>query len=223
MAQLAPHRPRVLVALAAGLTLAGCGVNERDPHRFAALADSVAAIPVSAEVGEEAEPASTAEAARASPNAKAKGAPLKVELLTPHELWDARDSVAGKARMAAVALPSGFRDLEAPISERPSAVAPETRRVAPPPAAGSRSVQLGAFSSEEGARAAWARLSRGPGAAVLAGLQPVYEDVDVGGRRLVRLKVAAAPERAQALCRAVASSDPWCARAAEARPSTGAA
>lgn len=207
MAQLAPHRPRVLVALAAGLTLAGCGVNERDPHRFEALAESVAAIPLSAETG--------GEATTAKPRRPGDRPPLTVELMTPHELWDARDGGKGRVRMAAVALPSGFRDPEAPPPPRAASI----------PAAPSaiRSVQLGAFSSEEGARAAWARLSRGPDAAVLAGLQPVYEGVDVGGRRLIRLKVATAPERAQALCRAAASADPWCARAAETLPSTGAA
>jgi len=214
MAQLAPHRPRVLVALAVGLALAGCGVNERDPQRFETLAESVAAIPVSAEARGEATAAPTQ--TPAAPRRTGDKSPLKVELMTPHDLWDARDGGKGRVRMGAVALPSGFRDPEAPPPAR-------TASVPASPAAVTRSVQLGAFSSEEGARAAWARLSRGADAAVLAGLQPVYEGVEVGGRRLIRLKVAAAPDRAQALCRAVASADPWCARAAEARPSTGAA
>ena len=88
---------------------------------------------------------------------------------------------------------------------------------APKPAATvARHVQLGAYSSEDGARAAWARLSRGPGGAVLSELQPVYEAVEVGGRRLFRLKVAASAGQAQALCRDLAASDPWCARSGAA-------
>lgn len=215
MAQFAPHRLRVLLVLAVGLTLAGCGVNERDPRRFEALAESVAAIPVSAEADR-----TPARAAHTPLTPRQTGKPpLKVELMTPHELWDARDGVAGRARMAAVALPSGLRDSEAPSAARAAPAPPASA----PVAAGTRSIQLGAFSSEEGARAAWARLSRGPDAAILAGLQPLYEGVDVGGRRLIRLRVSAAPDRVQALCRAAASADSWCARAAEATPSTGAA
>ncbi|MEN5147277.1 SPOR domain-containing protein [Brevundimonas diminuta] len=193
MARPVLHRLSTVAALSAvALTLAGCGVNESDPHRFEALAQSVASIPVSS--GDEA-----AAPGAAPRRAERKTSPLKVELLTPHELWDVRDG--GKARVTLAATPAPYADPEAP----PTAAAPARP-------ASLRHVQLGAFSSEDSARAAWSRLSRGAGGAVLSGLQPAYETVEVGGRRLIRLKVAASGEQAQALCRDLAASDPWCAR-----------
>lgn len=201
MVQPVLHRLPLAVAFSAGaLTLASCGVNERDPHRFEALAQSVAAIPVSAEG--EGEATASAAGARAP---RQRAAPLKVELMTPHELWDAREGL-GRVRRTAAATPaaaSAYPDFEAPGPAVP------TERPSTPTA---RHVQLGAFSSEEGARAAWSRLSRSAGGAALSGLQPAYEAVEVGGRRLVRLKVAATAEQAQILCRDLAASDPWCAR-----------
>ncbi len=206
MVQPVLHRLPLAVALsAAALALASCGVNERDPHRFEALAQSVASIPVSAE----GEGETTASAAAASAP-RQRAAPLKVELMTPHELWDAREGLVakeglGRVRRTSSAAPaaSAYPDFEAPAPAVP------TERPSAPTA---RHVQLGAFSSEEGARAAWSRLSRSAGGAALSGLQPAYEAVEVGGRRLVRLKVAATAEQAQILCRDLAASDPWCAR-----------
>ncbi len=206
MVQPVLHRLPLAIAFSAGaLTLASCGVNERDPHRFEALAQSVAAIPVSAEG--EGEATASAAGARAP---RQRAAPLKVELMTPHELWDAREGLVakeglGRVRRTAAATPaaSAYPDFEVPAPAVP------TERPSTPTA---RHVQLGAFSSEEGARAAWSRMSRSAGGAALSGLQPAYEAVEVGGRRLVRLKVAATPEQAQILCRDLAASDPWCAR-----------
>ncbi|MEN5230940.1 SPOR domain-containing protein [Brevundimonas naejangsanensis] len=200
MVQPVLHRLPLAGAFSAvALTLASCGVNERDPHRFEALAQSVAAIPVSAEGEGE---------ATASVTPRQRAAPLKVELMTPHELWDAREGL-GRVRRTSAATPaaSAYPDFEAPGPAVP------TERPSTPTA---RHVQLGAFSSEEGARAAWSRLSRSAGGAALSGLQPAYEAVEVGGRRLVRLKVAATPEQAQILCRDLAASDPWCARSGAA-------
>ena len=211
MVQPVLHRLPLAVALSAGaLVLSSCGVNERDPHRFEALAQSVASIPVSAE-GE-----GQAASAAASAAPRQRAAPLKVELMTPHELWDAREGLVakeglvareglGKVRRTSAAAPaaSAYPDFEAPAPDAP------TERPSTPTA---RHVQLGAFSSEEGARAAWSRLSRSAGGAALSGLQPAYEAVEVGGRRLVRLKVAVTAEQAQVLCRDLAASDPWCAR-----------
>lgn len=189
------HKSSIAAALSAAvLALAGCGVNEGDPHRFETLAQSVASIPVSSE-------AEGAASNAAPPRSGRKASPLKVELLTPHELWDVRDG--GNARIGAAVAPAVHADPEAP----PPAPAP-----APARSPSLRHVQLGAFSSEDGARAAWSRLSLGSGGAVLSGLQPAYEAVEVAGRRLVRLKVAATAEQAQALCRDLAASDPWCAR-----------
>lgn len=192
MMSSASPRPLAVAALLAGgaVALAGCGGNERDTRRFEALAETVAAIPLSADAGRPA----------------GGGAPLKVELLTPHELWDARDGVAGRVGVA-LAAPS------APASTSP---AMELR-----PSTAFRLIQLGAFASEAGARAAWDGMRRGEGAA-LDGLQPAFEPVEVGGRRLIRLKVAASSDRVEALCRVLAAADPWCARAQTA-PSTGAA
>ena len=184
------HKTRIAAALsAAALALAGCGVNEGDPHRFESLAQSVASIPVSSE----------AEQGAASPRAGRKASPLKVELLTPHELWDARDGA--RARVTLAAAPAPHTDPEASPPEPTPALSASLRHV-----------QLGAFSSENSARAAWSRLNQSSGGAVLSGLQPAYEAVEVAGRRLVRLKVAASAEQAQALCRDLAASDPWCAR-----------
>lgn len=195
MMSSAPPRPLVAAALLAGVAvvLAGCGVNERDPHRFETLADSVAAIPVSTEAGRSA----------------ARTEPLKVELLTPHELWDARDGVAGRVRVA----------VAAPDEARETAPTTPVEPIAP---TASRLIQLGAFASEAGARAAWERMRRGEGATALDGLHPAFEGVEVGGRRLVRLNVAASSDRVEALCRVLAAADPWCARSQSA-PSTGAA
>jgi hypothetical protein len=75
-------------------------------------------------------------------------------------------------------------------------------------------VQLGAYSSEGGARAAWARLQSGPAAWALDGLSPVYETIEVGGRTLTRLKVRAPAAGAAAVCAAAGIDDPWCRRTA---------
>ena len=75
-------------------------------------------------------------------------------------------------------------------------------------------MQLGAYSSEPAARAAWTRLKSGDAAWALDGLSPVYEGVEVGGRRLTRLKVAAPAAGAAAVCAAAGIDDPWCNRVA---------
>ena len=81
------------------------------------------------------------------------------------------------------------------------------------PAAPRGLVQLGAYSSEASARAAWTRLKSGQAAWALDGLSPVYEAVDVGGRSLTRLKVRAPAAGAAAVCAAAGIDDPWCRRA----------
>jgi len=188
------------ICVLAGL-LVGCGVVESDPSRFESAAERIAAIPLSAE-----DAGGTSVAAPDRPRERA--APLKVELMTPHELWDAREGLTARVNLAsAPASPTAYPDPEAPSQ---IVTAPKPAVVA------ARHVQLGAYSSEDGARAAWTQLNRGPGRAVLSGLQPVYEAVEVGGRRLVRLKVAASAGQAQALCRDLAASDPWCARSGAA-------
>jgi cell division septation protein DedD len=154
---------------------------------------------------------------------------MQVALMTPHQMWDARDAQAGAGR------PDGLRDAALRMAE--PAVEPVMRaaapvvakavveqaaaRVAPQPslrpaairtetAAPGRTIQLGAYSSEAGARAAWSRLKAN---ADLSSLSPVFEGVEVNGRSLTRLKVGPIPaEAASALCQAAQVADPWCRR-----------
>lgn len=202
------------VGALAGL-LSGCGMAEADPHRFEGVADDIAAIPLSGRPAPAREPAGPR-------NAEAAGLrPLKVELMTPHQLWDARDGLTTKAAAILPALPSVFIDPEAPPAvqavQQQQAAAKPSRPVAS--AAGPAVlIQLGAYASQASAQAAWERLGQGNN-----GLNPVFEPVEVNGRRLVRLKVRAGSAEAKALCERAAASDPWCVRAAEATSSTGAA
>ncbi|MNX78479.1 Sporulation related domain protein [compost metagenome] len=207
-------RPGSVCALAA--LLAGCGMTEADPHRFEKVADQVAAIPLSVR---SAEPAREPAGPR---NAEAAGRmPLKVELLTPHQLWDARDGLTTKAAAVLPAMPAVFHDPEAPAdvqAAQKAAVQPPRPVAASGAVAPSVLIQLGAYASQASAQAAWQRLGQGS-----SGLNPVFEPVEVNGRRLVRLKVRAGSAQARALCERAAASDPWCVRAAEAASSTGAA
>ena len=147
---------------------------------------------------------------------------LAVEVLDVHDFWDARDGLpvatpslrqiaeavpAEAARAATAGALDGLRGA-LPLSEPPSKTA-----AAPPPA--TRLIQLGAYSSETAARAAWrAAADRASGA--LDGLEPRLETVQVEGRTLTRLRVAAPEADAPALCRAAQVTDPFCS-------STGAA
>ena len=88
--------------------LAGCGMAEADPHRFEGVAKNIAAIPLSAKPEARHEPAGPRNAEEAGLR------PLKVELLTPHQLWDARDGLTAKAAAVLPAMPAVFHDPEAP-------------------------------------------------------------------------------------------------------------
>lgn len=196
--------------------LAGCGMAEADPHRFEGVAKDIAAIPLSSR---DAEPRREPSGPR---NAEEAGLrPLKVELLTPHQLWDARDGLTAKAAAVLPAMPAVFHDPEAPADVQ-AAQRAEARPSRPVAVAASAApavlIQLGAYASQASAQAAWERLGQGS-----KGLNPVFEPVEVNGRRLVRLKVRAGSAQAKALCERAAASDPWCVRAAEAASSTGAA
>lgn len=194
--------------------LAGCGMAEADPHRFEGVAERIAAIPLSAKPEPAREPAGPRNAEEAGLR------PLKVELLTPHQLWDARDGLTATAAAVMPTVPAVFHDPEAPAEVQAAAsVPPEAqplRRVAVTAPSSAVLIQLGAYASQASAQAAWDRLGQG-------GLNPVFEPVEVNGRRLVRLKVRAGSTQARVLCERVAASDPWCVRAAEAGSSTGAA
>lgn len=217
----------VLVLLAAS-SLAACGVVESEPRRFETFAESVAAIPLD---GQDARSAVAPAMHRASSEASLRPA-IRVEVLDPHALWDARDAdmngmvERAAPRLAAAAAPAMADAVVKQVSTRidqavvraglrpaiPTAPAAVTVKPAAKSARGL--VQLGAYSSEASARAAWTRLNAGPAAWALDGLSPVYEAVEVGGRRLTRLKVSAPAAGGGAVCAAAGIDDPWCRRAA---------
>jgi len=201
----------VLVCFAAG-ALTACGAVESDPHRFETMADAVAAIPLDDQPVVEAVPASEAAPSGLRPA-------LKVEVMDPHALWDARDGLVEKAAVAAA--PAVAEAVVQNVSARVEGVAAQAGlrpAVAVRPAAEPRLnaglVQLGAYSSEAAARAAWTRLNASEAAWALDGLSPVYEAVEVEGRTLTRLKVRTPAAGAAAVCAAARIDDPWCHRAA---------
>lgn len=207
---------RPVLALAAAAGLSACGMVEADPHRFENMANAVAAIPLD---GQAERTESRAPIVRTAAAEAGLRPALQVQVMDPHALWDARDGgLRGIAeeqgqRLAAAAAPAVAdavaRDVSARIDGAVARVglrpASAPRPTAPP--AGGKLVQIGAYSSEAAARAAWARLD-------LDGLTPVYEAVEVGGRRLTRLKVDVPASGAAAVCAAAGVDDPWCHRAA---------
>lgn len=77
---------------------------------------------------------------------------------------------------------------------------PETKVSEPEPVAvpaGAYKVQLGAYGSEESAQRAW-RTILGKHRAILEGLSPLYEAVQAGDRKLVRLRLGPLENRAAA-------------------------
>lgn len=201
----------VLACLAAG-ALSACGMVDSDPHRFESMAEAVAAVPIEGEATVEASTRRTAAENGLRPA-------LQVQVMDPHALWDARDgglrAMAGDQapRLVAAAAPAAAEAMVQNVSARlDSAVAKTGLRPAQSPrpktaAAPNALVQIGAYSSEAAARAAWTRLD-------LKDLTPVYEAVEVDGRRLTRLKVRAPASGAAAVCAAAGIDDPWCHRPA---------
>ncbi len=204
----------ILVAL----SLVGCGAVDADPHRFRALGDQVAALDVPLE------PPGRGDAVPDRPTRAhdaglrpATFSPVKVSVMSPAEMWDARDAQAQGMRDALKPMTAAIRPRNGSAPEPIPAV--ETTTVERPKAAlrpavlhaEGRTVQLGAYSNEAGAREAWRRIKV---RADLGQLSPVYETVQVEGRVLTRLKVGPIPaEQAADLCRAAQVSDPWCRRA----------
>lgn len=210
-------RPVLVCVL--GSSASACGMVDSDPNRFENMASWVADIPVSMDRPGEAQvqPVRTA----GEIGLRSARAPLKVEVMDPHELWDARDGMVQDAvaraapavieAAAPMVVEAATREVQARIAPRAS----EQRGMRPAVARSSgRLVQLGAFASQDAARSAWTRLKSGQAARYLADVQPVYEAVQVNGRSLVRLKVAAPAAGAAAVCAAARISDPWCARGA---------
>ncbi len=201
----APVLFRPALACASVLILGGCSAVEGDAHRFESMARAVAEIEVPMTPVSRDAPT----ALRALPSQQSGLRPaLQVQVMEPHDLWDARDGVVqdtiqGAVRQAAVrtaaeAAPAVLRQASERVGLRPAV----------PPARGGAVIQLGAFSTPAAARAAWAEVSKG---GALAGLTPRFEAVQVNGRRLTRLKVGPIPAEAAAqVCRAARVSDPWC-------------
>lgn len=217
----------VLLGLA-GLATSSCGMVEGDPHRFESMAQAVASVsldggsvPVWTAAENELRPAMVDAATRADPGA------LRVEVLDPHQLWDARDAgLRGAVEQAAPAMIEAAAPVVAhavmqQVSDRISTArpipeqAPRPRVVRPAavrfePAARRETLQLGAFSSPAAARAAWGRISAaGEGVSSLA---PAFETVDVDGRTLTRLKVIASGDAVRAVCRAADAAEMGCLR-----------
>ncbi|MGZ9100946.1 MAG: SPOR domain-containing protein [Brevundimonas sp.] len=216
-------RPVLVLLAASGLT--ACGVVESDPHRFETFAETVAAIPLDGDP--RVRPASTSH--RTATEVGLRPA-IRVEVLDPHALWDARDAEVNRMveraapRLVAAAAPAMADAVVQQVSTRIGSAASRVGLrpaiqagpavVTAAPAAGRSLVQLGAYSSEASARAAWTRLKSGQAAWALDGLSPVYEAVEVGGRQLTRLKVRAPAAGAGAVCAAAGIDDPWCRRSA---------
>ncbi|MGA0544325.1 hypothetical protein ACO2Q1_03525 [Brevundimonas sp. VNH65] len=195
---------RPALALVLGSLVTSCSGVEGDADRFEAMARQVAAIPVD---GAE-RPATSAElglrpALSTDRPVTVSTVGLKVEVMDPHELWDARD---------------GLRRPFAPTREkvkievRPQhATAVATPPAATQPATGTATtIQLGAYSSLEIARAAWTDARAA--SAALRGLTPEFATVQVNGKPFVRLRVKAPVAEKGAICRALEISDPWCLR-----------
>lgn len=193
---------RPVLAVVAACTVAGCGVVE-DPKRFENLARKVAEVPVSLE-----RPGAGVPLRSADELGLRRPQPLRVEVMEPHDLWDARDGMVRQAAEAAapVLAEAAVQQVahRAPVLRRPSlgAEAGETR-----------TVQLGAFSSRAAAEQAWSKAQTRAGEA-LRGARPRFETVQVGGRTLVRLKASVPSTQADGACAALGADRDWCRRGA---------
>jgi hypothetical protein len=209
MIPVPPFRSVLAAVLMCGLS--ACGAVESDPHRFENLANRIAAIPLDGSRASGSVPSSRELGLR-----PAQPAALRVEVMDPHDLWDARDG--GLDGLVDRAAPVVARAMVQQVSTRVAATAAEAGlRPALKPEPSARParttlIQLGAYSSEDSARMAWSRLKSGAAAPALTGLAPVFEGVEISGRRLVRLKVAAPARAAAAVCAAARIDDPWCHR-----------
>lgn len=198
-----------------GLATASCGLVEGDPRRFESLAERVASIPLGdgpATPRERARPVTVSAEAVQNPGA------LRVEVMDPHSLWDARDAglrgaIERAPAVVAAAAPALTEAVLQRVVDRPPAAPPEplpTRAARPAGIQARETLQLGAFASPAAARAAWARISAAGD--TVADLTPSFEAVEVDGRSLTRLKVSAPSDAARAVCRAADAADLGCLR-----------
>lgn len=203
---------RPVFALLAGGMVASCGAVDGDMASFESMAQYVADIPVDGQPAPRSQSAPTTIAGLrpAFADSPTRPAALKVEVLDPHALWDARDGLRRPfAAAEQVIEPAVLRPAIAPEPAHPEATAPAAASRGP-----RTTIQLGAYSSGEAARAAWAETSAGRARAALNGLTPEFVTVQVKGKPLVRLRVSAPAATAAAICRAAEVSDPWCLRGA---------
>ena len=197
---------------------------EGDPNRFENMAQAVADIPLDGgprpvrtadETG--LRPALLVSAADvASPGA------LRVEVMDPHDLWDARDAgLRGAVERVAPAMIQAAAPVVAEavvqqVSDRlavPGSAPAIVRTAAIPDrvaTAARTTLQLGAFSSPAAARSAWSRIAAS--GQTVSGLSPLFEAVEVDGRSLTRLKVIAPADAARAVCRAADAAQLGCLR-----------
>ena len=212
----------VLLGLA-GLATSSCGMVEGDPRRFESMAEAVADIPLdggSRPVRTAAE--SSLRPALAVNEAVVNPGALRVEVMDPHDLWDARDAglrgaveraapamIEAAAPMVAEAVVQQVSDrMPSPRVER--AVDRPAAAAVPPRPVSRTTLQLGAFASPAAAERAWSRIAdAGHG---VAGLSPTFEAVEVDGRNLTRLKVSAPADAARAICRAADAARLGCLR-----------
>ncbi|MEG1453670.1 SPOR domain-containing protein [Brevundimonas sp.] len=184
--------------------------SDTPPSAYQAWADKVATIPLT--------PASDAGTSSDAPRVTLPLDPqkpdtddkpstgVKVELVSPHQLWDLRD---GPVKLPSIEISEGPPVSAAANKPAASPAARPTASVAPN-TTDARTIQLGAFSTQQQAQNAWDRLSSGSNKATLAGLSPRFDPVQVNGRILIRLRVSASAQQAQSLCRSIAAADPWC-------------
>lgn len=181
-----------------GFTTTSCGMVEADPHRFETMAEAVADIPLDGRP----RPVRTAAQEGLRPALAGPGA-LRVEVMDPHDLWDARDTGLRGAveRAGPAAIQAAAPVLTEAMIRRAAGPARETVRT---------TLQLGAFASPAAAERAWSRIAGADHG--VADLSPSFESVEVDGRSLTRLKVSAPAEAARAICRAADAAQLGCLR-----------
>jgi len=219
---------RPVLASLLGLSTVSCGVGWDDANRFETLAHKVAEIPLEgAPSANPASPVRMADETGLRPALSAAEGALRVEVMDPHDLWDARDGLKSDRparsdglRDALVRATPAMAEAAAPVARQMAegalrrAVGRETQPAAAQTLRDRTTIQLGAYSTRQAAQDAWATVSGGAARQALKGLSPVFETVLVNGRPFTRLKVAAPSAAASAICRAAEVTDPWCARSA---------
>lgn len=209
----------VLLGLA-GLATSSCSLVDGDPQRFEQMAQVVADIPLDGtpRSGASSPIRSTAaetglRPALAMTEVLVNPGALRVEVMDPHDLWDARDAgLRGAVERAAPAMMEAAAPVVTQaVIQRVSAEMPVRRIAAPVDRDVQRTtLQLGAFASPAAAQRAWGRIAdAGHG---VAELSPVFEAVQVDGRSLTRLKVVAPTDAARAVCRAADAAQLGCLR-----------